>query len=119
MEVAALDGSVEGDDGAAAERGGGCVSGRVNLGCELLKLGFVLAGELPMSVATEAPVTSSSAQGNAVQELSHWIGGARIAGGSGRFADVYHPASGTVQARMVGVALAWARERSWSARATS
>jgi malonate-semialdehyde dehydrogenase (acetylating)/methylmalonate-semialdehyde dehydrogenase len=54
-----------------------------------------------MSVATEAPVTSSSSsQATAPQELSHWIDGARVAGGSGRFADVYHPASGTVQARV-------------------
>ena len=53
-----------------------------------------------MSVATEAVVGSSSSQGNAPQELSHWIDGARVAGGSGRFADVYHPASGRVQSRV-------------------
>ncbi len=33
-------------------------------------------------------------------ELSHWIGGRAVAGTSGRFGDVFHPASGRVQARV-------------------
>ncbi|RBI85133.1 methylmalonate-semialdehyde dehydrogenase (CoA acylating) [Rhodosalinus halophilus] len=33
------------------------------------------------------------------EELAHWIGGKRVAGRSGRFADVYNPATGEVQAR--------------------
>jgi malonate-semialdehyde dehydrogenase (acetylating)/methylmalonate-semialdehyde dehydrogenase len=42
-----------------------------------------------------------------MQEIGHWIGGKLVAGGSGRFADVYNPATGEVQAR---VALATAAE---------
>jgi malonate-semialdehyde dehydrogenase (acetylating)/methylmalonate-semialdehyde dehydrogenase len=35
-----------------------------------------------------------------MQELKHWLDGAAAAGGSGRFADVYNPATGEVQARV-------------------
>ena len=35
-----------------------------------------------------------------MQELSHFIDGARVAGTSGRFADVFNPATGEVQARV-------------------
>jgi malonate-semialdehyde dehydrogenase (acetylating)/methylmalonate-semialdehyde dehydrogenase len=35
-----------------------------------------------------------------MQEIGHWIGGKRVAGGSGRYADVYNPATGEVQARV-------------------
>ena len=35
-----------------------------------------------------------------MQELSHYIDGARVAGASGRFADVFNPATGEVQARV-------------------
>jgi len=35
-----------------------------------------------------------------MQELSHWIDGALVAGTSGRFADVFNPATGEVQARV-------------------
>ena len=35
-----------------------------------------------------------------VSEIRHWIGGHSVAGGSGRFGDVFHPASGRVQARV-------------------
>ena len=34
-----------------------------------------------------------------MQDLTHYIGGAHIAGKSGRFADVMNPATGEVQAR--------------------
>ncbi len=34
-----------------------------------------------------------------MEELYHWIGGQRIAGKSGRFADVFNPATGEVQAK--------------------
>ena len=37
---------------------------------------------------------------NAVVELTHWVDGAPLAGTSGRLGDVYHPASGRVQARV-------------------
>jgi malonate-semialdehyde dehydrogenase (acetylating) / methylmalonate-semialdehyde dehydrogenase len=42
-----------------------------------------------------------------MQDIGHWINGKRVAGTSGRFADVYNPATGEVQAR---VALASAAE---------
>lgn len=35
-----------------------------------------------------------------MEELSHYINGARVSGGSGRFADVYNPATGEVQAKV-------------------
>ncbi len=35
-----------------------------------------------------------------VKELTHWIDGRRVAGTSGRFGDVFQPASGRVQARV-------------------
>jgi malonate-semialdehyde dehydrogenase (acetylating) / methylmalonate-semialdehyde dehydrogenase len=35
-----------------------------------------------------------------MQELSHYIGGARVAGTSGRFGDVWNPATGEIQARV-------------------
>ena len=33
-------------------------------------------------------------------ELTHYIGGTRVAGTSGRFADVFNPATGEVQAKV-------------------
>jgi malonate-semialdehyde dehydrogenase (acetylating) / methylmalonate-semialdehyde dehydrogenase len=36
----------------------------------------------------------------AVRELGHYVDGAELPGGSGRFGDVYEPASGEVQARV-------------------
>ncbi len=35
-----------------------------------------------------------------MQELGHWIDGKRVAGTSGRFADVFNPATGEVQAKV-------------------
>jgi malonate-semialdehyde dehydrogenase (acetylating)/methylmalonate-semialdehyde dehydrogenase len=37
---------------------------------------------------------------NAIPLLNHWIDGSTVAGTSGRFSDVYHPASGRVQAQV-------------------
>ena len=34
-----------------------------------------------------------------MQELTHYIDGAQVKGGSGRFADVMNPATGEVQAK--------------------
>jgi malonate-semialdehyde dehydrogenase (acetylating)/methylmalonate-semialdehyde dehydrogenase len=45
------------------------------------------------------PLASATSQDN-VRELSHWVGGKSVAGVSGRFGDVFHPASGRVQARV-------------------
>ncbi len=42
-----------------------------------------------------------------MQEIGHWINGKRVAGKSGRFADIYNPATGEIQAK---VALATAEE---------
>src|SRR5579862_6958728 len=42
-----------------------------------------------------------------MREIGHFIGGKRVAGTSGRFADVYNPSTGQVQAK---VALATAEE---------
>ncbi len=35
-----------------------------------------------------------------MREIGHWIGGRRVAGASGRFAEVWNPATGEVQARV-------------------
>ena len=35
-----------------------------------------------------------------VKELHHWVNGAAVKGASGRFGDVFHPASGRLQARV-------------------
>ncbi|WP_295530261.1 CoA-acylating methylmalonate-semialdehyde dehydrogenase [uncultured Thioclava sp.] len=35
-----------------------------------------------------------------MEEIGHWINGKRVAGTSGRFSDVYNPATGEVQARV-------------------
>jgi malonate-semialdehyde dehydrogenase (acetylating)/methylmalonate-semialdehyde dehydrogenase len=49
---------------------------------------------------TSAPApTTSNAQAN-ISEITHWISGARVKGVSGRFSDVFHPASGQVQSRV-------------------
>jgi malonate-semialdehyde dehydrogenase (acetylating)/methylmalonate-semialdehyde dehydrogenase len=54
-----------------------------------------------MSATAVSPLaTPSSNPGSNISDLSHWIAGARVAGQSGRFADVFHPASGRVQSRV-------------------
>ena len=35
-----------------------------------------------------------------MEELTHFINGKRVAGTSGRFADVFNPATGEIQARL-------------------
>ncbi|MDO7708195.1 MAG: aldehyde dehydrogenase family protein, partial [Paracoccaceae bacterium] len=35
-----------------------------------------------------------------MKELTHWINGKHVNGTSGRFADVYNPATGEVQAKV-------------------
>ncbi|MGO4211962.1 aldehyde dehydrogenase family protein, partial [Terriglobus sp. YAF25] len=60
-----------------------------------------------------------------MREITHWIGGAERAGTSGRFGDVYNPATGHVQAKVplanrqeLEAAVAAAREAfpGWSAQ---
>jgi malonate-semialdehyde dehydrogenase (acetylating)/methylmalonate-semialdehyde dehydrogenase len=50
-----------------------------------------------MSATATIPVTEQSTP---VTEIRHWISGAHVAGTSGRFSDVFHPASGHVQSRV-------------------
>jgi malonate-semialdehyde dehydrogenase (acetylating) / methylmalonate-semialdehyde dehydrogenase len=51
-----------------------------------------------MPTATASPqVTTSSPSNNDLPRLTHWISGAHVEGTSGRFGDVYQPASGRVQ----------------------
>ena len=59
-----------------------------------------------------------------MEELTHYINGARVAGASGRFADVFNPATGEVQARVplaskdeldAAVAKAAAAQPAWAA----
>jgi malonate-semialdehyde dehydrogenase (acetylating)/methylmalonate-semialdehyde dehydrogenase len=52
------------------------------------------------ATTTASPIASTSNSTQNVTELSHWIDGARVSGTSGRFSDVYHPASGRVSARV-------------------
>jgi malonate-semialdehyde dehydrogenase (acetylating)/methylmalonate-semialdehyde dehydrogenase len=47
-----------------------------------------------------ATATLSVPTFSSITELSHWIAGAPVAGVSGRFSDVFHPATGSVQARV-------------------
>ncbi len=54
-----------------------------------------------MSSVTASPLaTSSKTSNNDLPQVTHWIGGARAEGSSGRFANVFHPAAGQVQARV-------------------
>ena len=44
--------------------------------------------------------TLSNVAAGTVKDLTHWINGSPVAGSAGRFADVFHPASGGVQSRV-------------------
>src|SRR6185312_12596313 len=68
--------------------------------CEADNILVCFRGELSMSATATSAFDSTSTTHSTPQDLSHWIDGARIAGTSGRFADVYHPASGRVQSRV-------------------
>jgi malonate-semialdehyde dehydrogenase (acetylating) / methylmalonate-semialdehyde dehydrogenase len=54
-----------------------------------------------MSTATAStlPASLETSDSN-LPQIAHWISGSRVQGSSGRFADVFHPASGRVQARV-------------------
>ncbi len=54
-----------------------------------------------MSSTTASPLAASlkPAETN-LPQITHWISGTRVEGVSGRFADVFHPASGHVQSRV-------------------
>ena len=52
-----------------------------------------------MASTVTAPEVKS-ADKPALREITHWIGGQKVAGASGRFSDVYNPATGQVQARL-------------------
>src|SRR5665213_1296490 len=53
-----------------------------------------------MSAASTSVIASHPVTSSGPQYLSHWIAGTNAPGSSGRFADVYHPASGRVQSRV-------------------
>src|SRR5258705_3934417 len=50
------------------------------------------------STAVVPEVTGSDSR--KLREITHWIGGRRVAGASGRFSDVFNPATGKVQAKV-------------------
>ncbi|MBB5065743.1 CoA-acylating methylmalonate-semialdehyde dehydrogenase [Granulicella mallensis] len=52
-----------------------------------------------MSAAIASPLPTRSSTID-IREITHWISGTAVRGTSGRFADVYHPASGQVQAHV-------------------
>jgi malonate-semialdehyde dehydrogenase (acetylating)/methylmalonate-semialdehyde dehydrogenase len=79
-----------------------------------------------MCAATLSPAADSQSTSSAsLPAIPHWINGARVEGVSGRYSDVFHPASGKVQARLplatdseldAAVAAASAAFPSWSSQ---
>ena len=53
-----------------------------------------------MSTATTPLASSSAPTSTSIREITHWINGAPVKGQSGRFSDVFNPATGQVQARV-------------------
>ncbi len=54
-----------------------------------------------MPAVTASPLAASLKPSEAeLPQITHWISGARVGGSSGRFADVFYPASGHAQARV-------------------
>jgi malonate-semialdehyde dehydrogenase (acetylating)/methylmalonate-semialdehyde dehydrogenase len=54
-----------------------------------------------MSAVSTSPVVTPLKNTDAnLPHITHWIAGTRVEGSSGRFADVFHPASGHVQSRV-------------------
>jgi len=53
-----------------------------------------------MSTATTPLASSSTPASTSIREITHWINGAPVKGQSGRFSDVFNPATGQVQARV-------------------
>ena len=51
-------------------------------------------------MATLAPAPETTSSLSALREITHWINGSAVRGNSGRFGDVFHPATGTIQARV-------------------
>jgi malonate-semialdehyde dehydrogenase (acetylating)/methylmalonate-semialdehyde dehydrogenase len=58
-------------------------------------------------MSATATLTATLSGNRVLREVHHWVNGEMLAGSSGRFGDVYNPATGKVQAR---VALASAAE---------
>jgi malonate-semialdehyde dehydrogenase (acetylating)/methylmalonate-semialdehyde dehydrogenase len=52
-----------------------------------------------MSAAATSPAATSTSN-DQLPTISHWIDGVRVSGNSGRFSDVFHPASGQISARV-------------------
>src|SRR5579883_1246674 len=54
-----------------------------------------------MSAVSASPVAASLKESQtSISRIPHWISGGRIEGSSARFADVFHPATGRVQAHV-------------------
>jgi malonate-semialdehyde dehydrogenase (acetylating) / methylmalonate-semialdehyde dehydrogenase len=79
----------------------------------------------PKEPAMSATATPPTATTPIITELNHWINGAPTPGTSTRFADVYHPATGSIQSRVplataaevdAAVAAATAAFPDWSAQ---
>ncbi|HZQ44434.1 MAG TPA: CoA-acylating methylmalonate-semialdehyde dehydrogenase [Acidobacteriaceae bacterium] len=51
-------------------------------------------------MATLASAPESTTEKTNIREITHWINGTPMRGQSARFGDVFHPATGTVQARV-------------------
>lgn len=51
-------------------------------------------------MASTITAPGNTAEKSALREITHWIGGQRVAGNSGRFGDVYNPATGKVHAKV-------------------
>ncbi|HEV2576136.1 MAG TPA: CoA-acylating methylmalonate-semialdehyde dehydrogenase [Acidobacteriaceae bacterium] len=51
-------------------------------------------------MATLASAPESTTESTNLREITHWINGTPVRGQSARFGDVFHPATGTVQARV-------------------
>ena len=51
-------------------------------------------------MASVTPLPEAPSSTDLLRTITHWINGKPTAGQSGRFGDVYHPASGQVQARV-------------------
>ncbi|SEF53556.1 malonate-semialdehyde dehydrogenase (acetylating) / methylmalonate-semialdehyde dehydrogenase [Bryocella elongata] len=77
-----------------------------------------------MSATAVSPVDESTSA-SSLPSVPHWINGVRVEGTSGRYSDIYHPATGKVQARLplatdaeldAAVAAAAAAFPSWSSQ---
>jgi hypothetical protein len=55
---------------------------------------------LPVFRHFRKAILPTTHQEDSMKEIGHWINGKHVKGTSGRFADVFNPATGEVQARV-------------------